>query len=315
MKLPFLPPLRRGGHETTPVEGKVALVTGGARGIGAALGRELAARGARVVLTDVDPAALEQTRESIAAESGADRVLALTADVCDLAAMEEAAGQAAARFGGIDVVVANAGIASYGSVLGVDPAVFRRVIDVNVTGVFHTVRAALPSLVERSGYVLVVSSLAAFVPAPGMSAYNASKAGVEHFAHALRLEVAHEGVAVGCAHMSWIDTPLVRDARQDITSFDEMIKGFPPPLDRTAPVEDCVEAFVEAIESRARSVFVPKWVAGVGHARELARRLGEGQTLKRVPTLLPAMDEEVRRLGRSTSARNVAHQATGSPGA
>lgn len=286
------------------------LVTGGARGIGAATGRELARRGARVVLTDVDPAALEKTRSAVAAESGDDAVLAVVADVCELASMEEAAAQAVARYGGIDVVVANAGIASYGSVLAVDPATFRRVIDVNVTGVFHTVRAALPSVVERRGYVLVVSSLAAFVPAPGMAAYNASKAGVEHLANALRLEVAHQGVAVGCAHMSWIDTPLVRDARSDVRAFDALIAELPPPLNHTSPVEVCVDAFVDGIETRARTVYVPRWVGGIGRAREMARRLSEGLTLKRVPRLLRAMDDEVRQLGRSTSDRNVVHRPT-----
>jgi NAD(P)-dependent dehydrogenase (short-subunit alcohol dehydrogenase family) len=312
MRVPKLP-FRRGAEPPTfPVDGKTVLITGGANGIGAATARELARRGASVVLTDLDPAALDKTRATIAGESGEDAVMTMVADVCDLSAMEDAAAQAVARYGGIDVVVANAGIASYGSVAAVDPEMFRRVIDINLTGVFHTVRAALPSVLEREGYVLVVSSLAAFVPAPGMAAYNASKAGVEHLANALRLEVAHRGVDVGCAHMSWIDTPLVRDARSDIAAFDEMIAEFPPPLNRTSPVEECVDAFVDAIEQRSRTVFVPRWVGGVGRARELARRLGEAQTLKRVPTLLPKMDEEVRRLGRSTSARNVANRA-GSP--
>ena len=292
----------------------VVLITGGAHGIGAATGHELASRGANVVLTDVDPAALEQTRADIAREAGEDAVLTLVADVCDHSAMEEAVAQATARYGGVDVVVANAGIASYGSVMEVDPQTFRRVIDVNITGVFNTVRAALPSVVEREGYVLVVSSLAAFVPAPGMAAYNASKAGVEHFANALRVEVAHRGVDVGCAHMSWIDTPLVRDARQDLQTFDEMIKEFPPPLNRTSPVETCVAAFVDAIETRSRAVFVPKWVAGIGKAREVARRVSERQTMQRVPEMLPRMDAEVSRLGRATSARNVAHQPTGAGG-
>jgi NAD(P)-dependent dehydrogenase (short-subunit alcohol dehydrogenase family) len=91
--------------------------------------------------------------------------------------MERAVAEGVERFGGIDVVVANAGIASYGSVRAVDPAAFKRVLDINMLGVFHTVRAALPSLVERRGYVLVVSSLAAFAASPGLASYNASKAG------------------------------------------------------------------------------------------------------------------------------------------
>lgn len=282
------------------LHGKVVLVTGGARGIGAASARELAARGARLVLTDVDAAPLE----ALVSELGDDVALGVVADVCDLDAMEGATAAGLERFGAIDVVLANAGIASYGSVARVDPAAFRRVLDVNVTGVFHTVRAALPALVRSRGYVLVVSSLAAFTPAPGLAAYNASKAGVEHFANALRLEVAHQGVSVGTAHMSWIDTPLVQDAKRDLSAFRELIESLPFPLDRTAEVDVCVQAFVHGMERRKRRVYAPRWVGVVSAARGLvASRLGDRATRDLTPRLLPLMDEEVARLGRSTAAR------------
>src|SRR6476661_4121854 len=153
------------------LDGKVVLITGGGRGIGSETAKALATHGARLVLTDVDEPALKETVAAI----GEDSALGVVADVTDLDAMEDAVAQGVARFGGLDVAVANAGIASYGSVLEVDPATFRRVVDINVNGVFHTVRAALPSIIERKGYVLVVSSLAAFAAAPGMSPYNASK--------------------------------------------------------------------------------------------------------------------------------------------
>jgi NAD(P)-dependent dehydrogenase (short-subunit alcohol dehydrogenase family) len=310
MRIPTSPFRPGRDRERTSVAGKTVLITGGAVGIGAGLGRELARRGARVVLTDMDEPGLEQTRSQIAAESGESSVLTLVADVCSLTDMERAVSEGVSRFGGIDVVVANAGIAPYGSVAGIDPAMFRRVIDVNVTGVFHTVRASLASLVERRGYVLVVSSLAAFVPAPGLAAYNASKAGAEHFANALRVETAHQGVAVGSAHMSWIDTPMVRDARRDLGAFDEMIQSLSPPMNRTTDLETCVDAFVDGIENRARTVFVPQWVGAIGRARVLASRLGAKQTQQMTPDLLPRMDEEVRRLGRSASDRIVQHQPT-----
>jgi len=157
-------------------------------------------------------------------------VVVRVCDVRDLGSMQEAVAAGIERFGGIDLVVANAGIASYGSVLAVDPVAFRRVLEVNVLGVFHTVRAALPSVIERQGYILVVSSLAAIARVPGLAAYSTSKAGVEHFANALRLEVAHHGVDVGTAHMSWIDTPLVRDAIQDLSAFRQMLTTLPGPL-------------------------------------------------------------------------------------
>ncbi len=280
---------------------KVVLITGGARGIGAATARRIASQGGKLILTDVD----QEPLEALAAELGADTVLAVVADVTDLASMEAAVAAGIEKFGGIDVALANAGIASYGSVLGVDPATFRRVLDINILGVFHTVRAALPALIERNGYILIVSSLAAFAPAPGLAAYNASKAGVEHFGNALRLEVHHQGVDVGIAHMSWIDTPLVQDARKDLKAFDEMLTKLPPPLNRTTTVEACVDAFVKGIAARKRRVYVPGWVGLIRARRNLITSpTGDRSTLKHVPRLLPMMDEEVRQLGRSTSARN-----------
>ena len=119
--------------------------------------------------------------------------------------------------------MANAGIASYGSVLQVDPEMAKRVLDVNLLGVFHTARATVPALIERRGYLLIVSSLAAFAAAPGMAPYDMSKAGNEQLANALRLEVAHLGVGVGSAHMSWIDTAMVRDSKADLPSYAEML--------------------------------------------------------------------------------------------
>ena len=285
------------------LQGKVVFITGAARGIGAGTARALAARGARLILTDLDAAPLAE----LAAELGEDRALSVACDVCDLESMEQAAAAGIERFGGIDLVLANAGIASYGSVLGVDPAMFRRVLDVNVLGVFHTVRATLPSVIERKGYYLIVSSEAAFAPAPGMIAYNASKAGVEHFASALRLEVDHHGVGVGSAHMSWIDTPLVRDAKADLSSFREMLKALPAPLAKTIPVQRCVNAFVAGLEQRKRRVYVPRWVALLAWCKPLITTpFGERESLKQAPRLLPLMDAEVEQLGRSTSARNVA---------
>lgn len=282
--------------------GKVALITGAARGIGAETAKALAARGVRLVLTDVDQEPLDE----VVAAVGEPDALGIVADVCDLDAMQQAVQQGVERFGGIDLVLANAGIASYGSVQTVDPATFRRVIDVNVNGVFHTVRAALPSVIDRKGYILVVSSLAAFAPAPGFAAYNASKAGVEHFASALRLEVKHHGVDVGSAHMSWIDTPLVQDAKKDSAGFRDLVASLPGPMSKTADLQSCVDAFVDALEQRSRRVFVPRWVGLVHLARTLVTtRLGEGSTLKKAPRILAEMDQDVDRLGRSTSARNV----------
>jgi NAD(P)-dependent dehydrogenase (short-subunit alcohol dehydrogenase family) len=282
------------------VNGKVALITGGANGVGAEVARRLHAKGAKLILTDLDEVPLKD----VATQLGEDRVQTEVADVRDFGAMQSAATKGIDRFGGIDIVMANAGIATYGSVLNVDPEAFKTLMDVNVLGVFHTVRAALPSIIDRRGYVLIVSSLAAYAAAPGLAPYNAAKAGVEHFANALRLEVAHHGVAVGSAHMSWIDTPLVRESRKDLSTFDELISSLPGPLKKTTSVEACGEAFLKGIEARKRQVNCPGWVGALRWLKPLLTSpLGESQTNKTTADLLPRMDAEVAALGRSMSER------------
>jgi NAD(P)-dependent dehydrogenase (short-subunit alcohol dehydrogenase family) len=284
----------------TPIGSQVVLITGGAGGIGAELARRLHAKGAKLVLTDLD----EQRLATLVGELGERRVLTVVADVRDPSAMQLAADQAVDRFGGIDTVVANAGIGSYGSVLQVDPDAFRLLIDVNVLGVYHTVRATLPAVIARRGYVLIVSSLAAYAAAPGMAPYTASKAAVEQFANALRLEVAHLGVEVGSAHMSWIDTPMVQDTKTDLSTFTEMLAGLPYPLNRTTSVHECGQAFANGIEKRKRRIFSPAWVGLVRWLKPvLSTGLGELSVRRFVPDLLPRMDAEVAALGRHLSAR------------
>lgn len=286
----------------TSLQGKVVFITGGARGIGAEVARRLHNRGAKLVLTDLGEAELA---EVTAALGGQDRVLTVVADVRDLPAMQAAADQAVERFGGIDVVVANAGIASYGSVLQVDPEAFKRVLDVNVLGVFHTVRATLPAVIDRRGYVLIVSSLAAFAAAPGLAPYTASKAAIENFANALRLEVAYRGVSVGSAHMSWIDTALVRDTKSDLPAFGEILARLPWPLNQTTSVDKCAAAFVEGIEGRKDHVYCPGWVSLFRWLKPvLSTRIGELPILRNAAELVPQMDAEVAALGRSSSAYN-----------
>ncbi len=281
---------------------KVVFITGGARGIGAEVAQRLRNKGAKLVLTDLD----EATLATLAGQLGGDEhVLTAVADVRDLPAMEAAAAKAVERFGGIDVVVASAGIASYGSVLQVDPEVLKRVLDVNLLGVFHTVRATLPAVIDRRGYVLIVSSLAAFAASPGMAPYDMSKAGNEHLANALRLEVAHLGVSVGSAHMSWIDTAMVRDSKADLPAFGKLLAAVPWPLNMTTSVDKCASAFVRGIEGRKSHVYCPRWVGLVRWLKPvLSTPIGELPTRRIAAELMPQMDAEVAALGRSTSAYN-----------
>jgi NAD(P)-dependent dehydrogenase (short-subunit alcohol dehydrogenase family) len=283
----------------TSVDSQVVLITGGAGGIGAEVARRLHAKGAKLVLTDLDEAQLK----ALGGELGDDRVLTASADVRDLPAMQAAVDRAVERFGGIDVVVANAGILSFSSVLHGDPAAFKRVLDVNVLGVFNTVHAALPTVIERRGYVLIVSSVAAFAAAPGMAAYDASKAGVEQVANALRLEVAHLGVGVGSAHMSWIDTAMVQDAKSELAKVNEMITKLPWPLNKTTSVDKCAAAFVKGIERRKKLVYCPGWVRLLRWLKPtLPTRVGDS-LVKSAIELLPGIDDEVAASGRAISAR------------
>lgn len=283
--------------------GKVALITGGANGIGAEVARRLHDKGAKLVLIDLDEVKLKD----LATRLGEERVLTAVADVRDLAAMQKATDAGIERFGGIDVVMANAGIATHGSLLAVDPQAFKTLIDVNVMGVFHTVRAALPSVIERRGYVLIVSSAAAYTAAAGMVPYDTSKAGVEHFANALRLELAHRGVDVGSAHMLWIDTPLVQETKDESAAFQETLRKLPGPLGKITSVEKCGEAFVKGIEGRKRQINCPSFVGLLRWLKPLlSSRLGESTMLKDVPELLQKMDAEVAAHGRSMSARTEA---------
>jgi len=283
----------------TSLHGKVVFITGGARGIGAEVARRLRNKGAKLVLIDLDTVELA----ALAAELGEDRVLTVVADVRDLSAMQAAADKAVEHFGGIDVVLANAGIASYGSVLQVDPDMVKRVLDVNLLGAFHTARATLPALLERRGYLLIVSSLAAFTAAPTMAPYDMSKAGNEHLANALRLEVGHQGVSVGSAHMAWIDTAMVRDPKADLPSFGEFLARLPWPLNKTTSLDRCAAAFVKGIEGRAEHVYCPRWVVLLRWLKPvLSTRVGEMPVRKLAAELMPQMDAEVAALGRSTTA-------------
>ena len=157
----------------TPLAGKAVLVTGAARGIGAELARRAAARGARVALAGLEPELLAQ----VAAELGPEH-LWVECDVTDAEALRAAVARTVGTFGGLDVVVANAGIAPLTTVSTSSAHALARTVEVNLIGAMLTAHAALPAVTQRRGHVLLVSSAAAFTVLPGMSAYCAAKAGL-----------------------------------------------------------------------------------------------------------------------------------------
>ena len=269
--------------------GTVVLITGAARGIGAATARILASRGATLSLVGLEPDLLS----SLAAELGPQHTWHL-ADVRDSAALDAAVAATVQASGGIDVVLANAGVVNYGTVRVSNPEDFARTVDINLTGVYRTVHAALPHVIERKGYVLVVASAASFPALPGLAAYAASKAGVESLTNALRLEVAHLGVSVGCAHPSWIDTDLVRNAERDLPSFRRMRAKLPWPVNSTTDVETCAREMANAIERRSTRLFVPRGVALLRLLRSTP--LLDAGARRQAPTETPQLEAEVAAL-------------------
>src|SRR5215208_621944 len=276
------------------LDNKVVMITGAARGIGAETARRAAASGAHVSLVGLEPERLR----SLSDELG-ERAAWFEADVTDQGSMDGAVAGTVAAFGGVDIVLANAGVGNSGTV-AISPAeVLLRTIEINLSGVVRTVSAALPHIAERRGYVMIVSSTAAFTMMPGMAAYAASKAGVEQFANCLRLELAHKGVAVGSVHPGWIDTDLVRDQRQDLKSFDAAFEKFPWPLNATTSVGDCADAIVDGMRRRRRRVYVPKAIAAVQALRTLTTGpVGNWFIRRESKEIVPQMEAEIRALGR-----------------
>ncbi|MEU8880907.1 MULTISPECIES: SDR family oxidoreductase [Streptomyces] len=243
------------------LEGQVAVVTGGARGVGELLARKLSARGAKIALVGLEPELLKEVAGRLHTEADW-----WEADVTDHEAMARVAAEVKERFGKVDIVVANAGVAAGGPFVDSDPVAWRRVIEVNLIGGAVTGRAFLPVLMESRGYFLQIASLAAITPAPMMTAYCASKSGVEAFAHSLRAEVAYKGVKVGVGYLSWTDTDMVRGADQDDV-MKELRQRLPWPSNRTYPLGPAVDRIVAGIERRSAHVYAQWWLRGMQSVR------------------------------------------------
>ena len=264
--------------------GRRVLITGAARGIGAALAERLHQRGARVALAGLEDDLLAEA----AAKADAPW---WHCDVGDRASVEAAVEAAVGELGGLDVIVANAGIAAQLPLVGGDPEVFEQINRVNVLGAYYTLRAAGPHISHPNGYAVAVSSLGAAVSVPLMGAYSASKAAVEALGNTLRAELAPSGARVGVAYFAELDAVTLADitTRRAARSF---LGG--RTVTTVTDLEVGINALERGIARRSRRIVAPWWVAGVLPIRSIAQPVVDRALRGKVAGVLAiARDERV----------------------
>ena len=241
-------------HSKSTLTDRVVLITGAASGIGAATALELVAQGGIPVLVDCDAEPLAQMAQRCGPQTHY-----WVADVTQLQAMQEVVDKTISKLGRIDIVFANAGVAAFGPVAYIDPEAWKRCFEVNVFGVFNTIRAALPAIMKQRGYVLINASSSSFAHPPVMSAYAASKSAVEAMGNSLRIEMAAHGVGVGVVHAGWVRTPLVTEGALH-PGFVRLRATMPGPMNSETSPEETARVIVQGMLQRKRRIWVPAWL-------------------------------------------------------
>lgn len=243
-------------------EGKTAWITGASSGIGAALAREWAARGARIILSGRDEARLAE----VAADIGTDTLI-LPFDVRDEAAMRAATDQAIGWQGGVDIFVANAGVSQRSAALETDMGVYREIIDIDLTAQIAATQALLPHVAARgSGHLLFISSIAGKVGVPMRTAYCAAKFGLAGYADALRAELSQSGVQVHVIYPGSIATDVSRNALTADGSRRGRSDGV---IDNGIAPAEAATRMIDAVAAGEREIIVAE---GMEQAMGEARR-------------------------------------------
>jgi len=265
------------------IRDRTVFITGAARGIGAGAARRLHARGANVALVGLEPERLQANAAALG-----ERAAFFEADVTDLGALESAVQSTVERFGGIDVAIANAGIAYTGALATAPVEQVERTLAVNLLGVWRTDRAVVKEIVRSRGYLLNVASLSAISHSPMMGPYTAAKAGVEALTDALRMELAPSGAQVGCAYFGFIDTDLVRASFAE-PSAQAMTGRLPGFMRDPAPLSKAIDAIERGVERRSARLWAPRWVGPMLALRGLLQPLTERATLRDPAPLVEGM--------------------------
>ncbi|WP_256715708.1 SDR family NAD(P)-dependent oxidoreductase, partial [Pseudomonas aeruginosa] len=238
---------------TFSLAGRVVVITGSTGGLGSALAAKLKASGARLALFDLD---LNTVEKQVQALGGANRARGWRVDVRSYEDIRLAMDEAAEHFGRIDVVIANAGIEVVAPMEKTDPKTFDRVIDINLNGVWRTFRAGLPHVQRDKGYLLAISSLAAFFHSPLQASYTASKAGVWALCNSIRMEVKHLGVGVGSVHPTFFNTAMLANMHADPAGL-KLWDGNRSLFFKSITLEMVVDGIHRGIERRSEMVVIP----------------------------------------------------------
>ena len=240
-------------------EGKSAIVTGGAGGIGKGIVGALVREGARVWIADINEALAQQTAEEFR-RAGAD-VEAHAMDVTDRPAVEDLVERAWDHFGGLDMLFNNAGVAHFGDLLDMDDSAWQRTVDINIMGVIHGVRAAYPRMAKAGrGKIVNTASVAGLGPTPGLAIYSLSKHAVVGLSRSLYIEAEQYGVGVHVVCPGLVDTPMVDNAAYENLQREELQKG---PIERLpfATPEQVGKDVLKGVRKNKEVIITPRSAA------------------------------------------------------
>lgn len=281
---------RRPAKKRYPLIGKVVLITGAGRGLGAATANTLAQRGAHVVVADIDQLSAQRVVATLPHARG----LALTCDVTQPDSVHEAVARTIEEFGGIDVVIANAGIMGRGATMrALEPADVGQVMSVNVAGVVNTVSAAMESVISRRGQIVLISSVFAFLNGAGVVPYAMSKAAVEQLGRGLSVELARHGASTLTAYFSLIDTDMIRTGLDANPHALALMGALPEFVGQRIQPHTAATAIVDGIQGRKSAIMIPKRWSPIAALRGVAGPLVDSKLARHagVQDALAHMDQ------------------------